>query len=44
MIHRSKTVHRDLNPVWDEDFFVHIDDILTPIQIKVNKLEIYCKI
>lgn len=35
LLHKSKTVHRDLNPVWDETFVVPIEDPFQSIQIKV---------
>lgn len=36
LLHKSKTVHRDLNPVWDETFVVPIEDPFHPINIKVR--------
>lgn len=35
MLHKSKTVHRDLNPVWDETFVVPVEDPFQPINVKV---------
>ncbi|XP_073960908.1 multiple C2 domain and transmembrane region protein isoform X3 [Choristoneura fumiferana] len=35
LLHKSKIVYRDLNPVWDECFTVPIEDPFTPVQIKV---------
>lgn len=35
LLHKSRTVHRDLNPVWDETFVVPIEDPFQPINIKV---------
>lgn len=35
LLHKSKTVHRDLNPIWDETFSVPIEDPFLVIQIKV---------
>lgn len=35
LLHKSKTVHRDLNPVWDETFVVPIEDPFQSIHIKV---------
>ncbi|XP_057381263.1 multiple C2 and transmembrane domain-containing protein-like [Daphnia carinata] len=35
VIHRSKTVYRDLNPIWEEDFYAHLDDLNTPLHIRV---------
>lgn len=36
MLYKSKTVHKDLNPKWDETFIVPIEDPFQPINIKVN--------
>lgn len=38
-MHKSKTLHRDLNPVWDECFTVPIEDPFVPITIKVILFE-----
>ncbi|XP_054740886.1 multiple C2 and transmembrane domain-containing protein isoform X1 [Anastrepha obliqua] len=35
LLHKSRTIHRDLNPVWDEVFIVPIEDPFLPINIKV---------
>lgn len=35
MLHKSKTIHRDLNPVWDETFVVPVEDPFQPINVKV---------
>lgn len=35
LLHKSKTVHRDLNPIWDETFSVPIEDPFQVIQTKV---------
>lgn len=35
LLHKSKTVHKDLNPVWNEEFTVPIEDPFQSIQIKV---------
>ncbi|KOB68635.1 putative transmembrane 1 protein [Operophtera brumata] len=35
LLHKSRIVHRDLNPVWDECFTVPIEDPFQPVQIKV---------
>uniref|UniRef100_A0A1B0DNA3 Uncharacterized protein n=2 Tax=Phlebotomus papatasi TaxID=29031 RepID=A0A1B0DNA3_PHLPP len=35
LLYKSRTVHRDLNPVWDETFVVPIEDPFQPINIKV---------
>lgn len=39
LLHKSKTVHRELNPVWDETFVVPIEDPFQPINIKVRYLK-----
>ncbi|CAG9135040.1 unnamed protein product [Plutella xylostella] len=35
LLHKSKIIYRDLNPVWDESFTVPIEDPFQPVQIKV---------
>lgn len=35
LVYKSRTVYRDLNPVWDESFTVPIEDPFVPISIKV---------
>uniref|UniRef100_A0A1A9WYX3 C2 domain-containing protein n=1 Tax=Glossina brevipalpis TaxID=37001 RepID=A0A1A9WYX3_9MUSC len=35
LLHKSRTIHRDLNPVWDEVFVVAIEDPFEPIIVKV---------
>ncbi|XP_053619972.1 multiple C2 and transmembrane domain-containing protein isoform X2 [Plodia interpunctella] len=35
LLHKSKIVYRDLNPVWDEVFTVPIEDPFQAVQIKV---------
>lgn len=35
LLYKSKTVHKDLNPKWDETFIVPIEDPFQPINIKV---------
>ena len=35
LLYKSKTVHKDLNPIWDEIFIVPIEDPFLPITIKV---------
>ncbi|XP_055531817.1 multiple C2 and transmembrane domain-containing protein isoform X2 [Wyeomyia smithii] len=35
LLYKSKTVHKELNPVWDETFVVPVEDPFQPINIKV---------
>ncbi|XP_058054608.1 multiple C2 and transmembrane domain-containing protein, partial [Anopheles bellator] len=35
LLYKSKTVHKDLNPIWDETFVVPVEDPFQPIVIKV---------
>lgn len=35
LLFKSRTVHKDLNPVWDETFVVPIEDPFQQINIKV---------
>ncbi|TGZ53312.1 Uncharacterized protein DBV15_04315 [Temnothorax longispinosus] len=35
LLHKSRTVHRDLNPVWDESITLPIEDPFQPLTIKV---------
>nr|XP_032521790.1 multiple C2 and transmembrane domain-containing protein isoform X2 [Danaus plexippus plexippus] len=35
LLHKSRIVYRDLNPVWDECFTVPIEDPFLPVQLKV---------
>lgn len=37
LLHKSRTIHRDLNPVWDEVFIVPVEDPFQPIIVKVSK-------
>ena len=36
MVHKSKTVYKDLNPFWDEKFELIIEDISVPLDLKVS--------
>lgn len=36
LLHKSRTVHRDLNPVWDESVTLPIEDPFQPLTIKVG--------
>lgn len=36
LLYKSKTIYRDLNPVWDESFVLPVEDPFTPINIKVG--------
>ncbi|XP_072946491.1 multiple C2 and transmembrane domain-containing protein isoform X4 [Epargyreus clarus] len=35
LLHKSRIVYRELNPVWDECFTVPIEDPFVPVQLKV---------
>ncbi|KAK0093353.1 hypothetical protein PV326_013754 [Microctonus aethiopoides] len=35
LLHKSRTVHRELNPVWDESVTLPIEDPFQPLNIKV---------
>lgn len=35
LLFKSRTVHKDLNPIWDETFIVPIEDPFQQINIKV---------
>lgn len=39
LLHKSRTVHRELNPVWDESVTLPIEDPFQPLNIKVNAKE-----
>lgn len=39
LLYKSKTVHKDLNPKWDETFIVPIEDPFQPINIKVINVQ-----
>ncbi len=34
-VYKSKTIDKDLNPVWDESFILAIDDLFVPLELKV---------
>ena len=34
-VYKSKTIDKDLNPVWDESFILALDDPFLPLEIKV---------
>ena len=36
-VYKSKTIDKDLNPVWDESFILAIDDPFMPMEIKVSR-------
>lgn len=36
LLYKSKTIYRDLNPVWDESFTLPIEDPFCPVHIKVS--------
>lgn len=41
LLHKSRTVHRDLNPVWDESVTLPIEDPFQPLNIKVREPSYY---
>ena len=36
LVHKSKTIYKDLNPFWDEKFTINIEDPFVPLEIKVG--------
>ena len=36
MVHKSKTVYKDLNPFWDEKFELIVEDVSVPLDLKVK--------
>ena len=36
-VYKSKTIDKELNPVWDESFILAIDDPFIPLELKVRK-------
>ena len=38
MVYKSKTIYKDLNPFWDENFYITIEDLNLPLELKVCKL------
>ena len=40
MVYKSRTVHKDLNPNWDETFDLIVEDISVPLDIKVRSQSI----
>ncbi|TRY76651.1 hypothetical protein TCAL_04074 [Tigriopus californicus] len=35
VVHKTKTIYKDLNPFWDEQFVLNIEDPFVPVHIKV---------
>ncbi|XP_021928654.1 multiple C2 and transmembrane domain-containing protein 1-like [Zootermopsis nevadensis] len=35
LLYKSKTIYRELNPIWDENFTLAIEDPFMPVHIKV---------
>lgn len=35
-VHRSKTIHKDLNPNWDESFMASVPDLSRDMEIRVS--------
>lgn len=40
-VFRSKTIHKNLNPVWDERVSLVVETLRDPLYVKVNT-SIYC--
>ena len=40
MVYKSKTIYKDLNPFWDENFYITIEDLNLPLELKVCKLRV----
>ena len=36
LLYKSKTIYRELNPIWDEIFTLPIEDPFMPVHIKVR--------
>ena len=39
-VYKSKTIDKDLNPVWDESFILAIDDPFVPMKIQVRQMKL----
>lgn len=35
LVYKSKTVHKNLNPDWNERFIIPVEDVFQPLQVKV---------
>ena len=49
MVYKSKTIYKDLNPFWDENFYITIEDLNLPLELKVCKVGVidsglFCKL
>lgn len=45
VVHKTKTIYKDLNPFWDEQFVLNIEDPFVPVHIKVrcdSSLQVIC--
>lgn len=40
LLHKSRTVHRELNPVWDESVTLPIEDPFQPLNFKVRDVNV----
>ena len=43
-VYKSKTIDKELNPVWDESFILAIDDPFVPLELKVSTTDRNTKI
>jgi hypothetical protein len=37
MVYRSKTITKDLNPSWGENFHLTVEDLTTHLDLKVTR-------
>ncbi|CAJ0575544.1 unnamed protein product, partial [Mesorhabditis spiculigera] len=42
IVYKSNTIFKNLNPVWDEEFSMLVDDITSPIVIEVYDYDRFC--
>ena len=41
LMYKSKTIDKDLNPFWDEKFYIYTENLFMPLAIKVFRVCIY---